>query len=67
VIPASGGCGQFFRIEVASTKFNDLPLVKQHRLVNSILKAEVGQIHGLTVNTLTTQQAKQKYGDNNPQ
>jgi stress-induced morphogen len=63
----SGGCGQFFRLEVISRKFDNLSLVKQHRLVNSIIKAEVGEIHGLTINTLSPQAAKQRLETNNPQ
>jgi len=51
VVDASGGCGSFYRILVVSDKFRGVPLVKQHRMVNDVLKSEITRIHGLTITT----------------
>lgn len=53
VLDVSGGCGAMFRIEVVSPQFDGLSLVKQHRMVNEVLKAEIGDMHGLTIKTMT--------------
>lgn len=47
----SGGCGQLYAIEVTSKAFNNLTMIKQHRLVNGILKEDVAKWHGLTLKT----------------
>ncbi|CED83727.1 BolA (bacterial stress-induced morphogen)-related protein [Phaffia rhodozyma] len=47
----SGGCGTFYAINVASPAFIGISKVKQHRLVNEILKEEIAGIHGLTLST----------------
>ncbi len=47
----SGGCGSFFKVTVESTAFNGKTLVAQHRLVNEVLKAEIAEMHGITVIT----------------
>lgn len=44
-----GGCGTFYAISIASEAFRGLSTVKQHRLVNEILKEEIEGIHGLQV------------------
>ncbi|RDX53060.1 hypothetical protein OH76DRAFT_65976 [Lentinus brumalis] len=48
----SGGCGTFYNITIASDEFKGLPLVKQQRLVNQTLKAEIEGIHGLQLKTM---------------
>ncbi|EPQ59521.1 bola-like protein, partial [Gloeophyllum trabeum ATCC 11539] len=45
----SGGCGSFYAITIASDAFKGLPMVKQHRMVNDVLKKEFEGIHGLQV------------------
>ncbi|KAI0309617.1 bola protein, partial [Amylostereum chailletii] len=45
----SGGCGSFYAITIASAAFKGMPVVKQHRLVNDVLKKEIEGIHGLQV------------------
>ncbi|KAJ3484428.1 hypothetical protein NLI96_g5651 [Meripilus lineatus] len=45
----SGGCGSFYAISITSDKFRGLSTVKQHRLVNAVLKDEIDVIHGLQV------------------
>lgn len=44
-----GGCGTFYAISIASEAFRGLSTVKQHRLVNEVLKEEIEGIHGLQV------------------
>lgn len=47
----SGGCGSMYAINIVSNKFNGISMVKQHRLVNSILKEEISGWHGLQLKT----------------
>lgn len=47
----SGGCGSMFAILVESEKFKGIPMIKQHRLVNEVLKDEIKQWHGLQLKT----------------
>ncbi|KAI5959109.1 hypothetical protein KGF57_002205 [Candida theae] len=47
----SGGCGSMFAILVESPKFKGLPMIKQHRLVNDLLKDEIKKWHGLQLKT----------------
>ena len=48
----SGGCGTFYQIISASEAFKGVPTVKQHRMVNEVLKQEIEGIHGLQVRSL---------------
>lgn len=47
----SGGCGSMFAINIQSTKFKGNTMIKQHRLVNEILKDEISKWHGLQLKT----------------
>lgn len=47
----SGGCGSMFAITVESNQFKGIPMVKQHRLVNEVLKDEIAKWHGLQLST----------------
>lgn len=47
----SGGCGSMYAINIISDKFNGISMVKQHRLVNTILKEEISSWHGLQLRT----------------
>ena len=47
----SGGCGAMYNIYVASPSFKNLNMIKQHRLVQGILKEEIKEMHGLTIET----------------
>jgi stress-induced morphogen len=51
------GSGDHFQIEVASPRFDGLPLVDQHRLVNEALAAPFasGTIHEMRIKTRGTQ------------
>ncbi|ETV96987.1 hypothetical protein H310_09835 [Aphanomyces invadans] len=54
----SGGCGSMYKIEVVSPAFEGKSRVAQHRLVNEVIKEEIGGMHGLTVKTWTPAQYK---------
>lgn len=47
----SGGCGSMFSINVTSDKFNTLTTVKQHKMINEILKEDIPRWHGLQLQT----------------
>lgn len=47
----SGGCGAMYKISVESPKFQGLSMIKQHRMVNDILKEHIKGMHGLTLDT----------------
>jgi acid stress-induced BolA-like protein IbaG/YrbA len=44
-----GGCGSFYAILVSSPAFKGLSTIKQHKLVNEVLKEDIKGIHGLQV------------------
>lgn len=50
------GGGDHFHVTVASPRFNDLPLLEQHRLVNDALAEPLrdGRIHELRIKTRGT-------------
>ena len=58
----SGTCdGAKLELVVVSTKFEGVPLLKRHRMVNDILKTELeGKIHALTMKTWTPAQYESK-------
>lgn len=47
----SGGCGSMFAISIESGKFKNIPMIKQHRLVNEALSQEISKWHGLQLRT----------------
>jgi len=49
----SGGCGSMYGIEVLSERFRGLSMLKQQRLVNQVLKEEIGGWHGVQLKTGT--------------
>ncbi|XP_071448489.1 bolA-like protein 2 [Hetaerina americana] len=52
----SDGCGAKFSVVIVSPKFEGLPLLQRHRLVNSTLKEELPNIHAFSQKTLTPAQ-----------
>lgn len=54
----AGGCGAMYRILVVSPLFEGKSMVQQHRMVHDVLKADIAQMHGLTVSTKTPVQYK---------
>mmetsp|Transcript_10928 Transcript_10928/g.32754 ORF Transcript_10928/g.32754 Transcript_10928/m.32754 type:complete len:119 (-) Transcript_10928:1278-1634(-) len=51
VIDTSGGCGSMYQLHVTADEFRDLNIVKQHQLVARLLKEEIAQWHGFTLQT----------------
>lgn len=51
VADISGGCGSMYTVYVASSLFQGMPLVKQHRMVSDALKDEIKLMHGLQITT----------------
>ncbi|CAE7188274.1 hypothetical protein P3342_008910 [Pyrenophora teres f. teres] len=47
----SGGCGSMYAIEVESPKFKGLTVIKQHKMVNEVLKDEIKSWHGVQLRT----------------
>jgi len=47
----SGGCGSMYFVSVCSELFRGLPMIKQQRLVNDVLKDKIAGWHGLRVKT----------------
>ncbi len=51
VLDVSGGCGASYHVKVASKRFQGLPVLKQHRLVQDVLKDEIRKWHALKIDT----------------
>ena len=51
-----GGCGQAFQAIIVSPQFESKNMLARHRLVNSVLKAEIAAIHAWTPKCYTPQQ-----------
>ncbi|XP_031829201.1 bolA-like protein 3 [Nomia melanderi] len=47
----SGGCGAMFEISVIAPEFEGLNTVKQHRMINEVLKEEIKDMHGIRIYT----------------
>ncbi|MCJ1252987.1 hypothetical protein MMC24_000794 [Lignoscripta atroalba] len=47
----SGGCGSMYALSITSARFKGLPMVKQHRLVNEVLREEIAGWHGVQLRT----------------
>ncbi|CAO3619824.1 unnamed protein product [Cunninghamella blakesleeana] len=51
VADVSGGCGSMYAIDIATKAFEGKSIVKQHRLINELLKEEIKGMHGLQLKT----------------
>ncbi|XP_008208500.1 bolA-like protein 3 [Nasonia vitripennis] len=51
VCDVSGGCGAMFEINVIAPEFKGLNTVKQHRIINEVLKEEIKDMHGIRIHT----------------
>ncbi|KAG7203157.1 hypothetical protein KM043_010275 [Ampulex compressa] len=51
VTDVSGGCGAMFEISVVAPEFKGLNTVKQHRIINEVLKEEIKEMHGIRIHT----------------
>jgi stress-induced morphogen len=47
----SGGCGSMYGIEISSEKFRGANMLKQQRMVNSVLGDEMKAWHGVQLRT----------------
>ncbi|GMH59718.1 hypothetical protein TrLO_g6444 [Triparma laevis f. longispina] len=47
----SGGCGSMYDVQVESSVFKGMSKVKQSRMVQDLIKKEIGEMHGLTLKT----------------
>ena len=56
------GSESHFKVSIVSDEFNDLILIKRHRLVNSILEAELKKIHALALHTMTADEWSMRGG-----
>lgn len=47
----SGGCGSMYGLDIVSPRFKGLTVIKQHKLVNSVLAEEIKGWHGVQLKT----------------
>ncbi|XP_025202713.1 bolA-like protein 3 [Melanaphis sacchari] len=47
----SGGCGAIFEVFISTTEFKGLSIVKQHQLINEVLKDQIKSMHGIRIHT----------------
>lgn len=47
----AGGCGTFYSISISHASFKGLSTIKQHRVVNELLKEEIKGMHGMQVSS----------------
>lgn len=57
------GAESHFKVTIVSQSFNDLMLIKRHRMVNQALRQEMQQIHALALHTLTPQEWQARGGE----
>lgn len=56
------GSESHFKVTIVSENFDNLMLIKRHRLVNAALSEELQQIHALALHTLTPQEWLERQG-----
>lgn len=54
----SGGCGSMYSIHITSEKFDNLPIFKQHQMVNEFLKEDIAKWHGIQLITKKVKKTK---------
>lgn len=58
------GAESHFKVTLVTEKFNELPLIRRHRAVNSALAGEIqNAIHALALHTLTPEEWFAKGGE----
>ena len=57
------GSESHFKVTIVSQSFDDLMLIKRHRLVNQALQQEIQQIHALALHTLTPREWQARGGE----
>ncbi len=50
-----------FKVIIVSEDFNNMPLIKRHRLVNELFREELKQIHALAIHTYNEAEWQKKY------
>mmetsp|Transcript_56373 Transcript_56373/g.65860 ORF Transcript_56373/g.65860 Transcript_56373/m.65860 type:complete len:87 (-) Transcript_56373:309-569(-) len=60
----SGGCGAKLDLVVVSAQFEKVPLIKRHRLINTLMKEDgiIDKLHALTIHAWTPAQWETKKG-----
>ena len=56
------GSESHFKVTIVSPSFDDLMLIKRHRMVNQALHQEIQQIHALALHTLTPEEWQARGG-----
>lgn len=56
------GSESHFKVTIVSENFDNLILIKRHRLVNAALSEELQKIHALALHTLTPQEWLDRQG-----
>jgi BolA protein len=56
------GAESHFKVTIVSRLFDQLMLIKRHRMVNQALQQEMQQIHALALHTLTPQEWQARGG-----
>jgi len=54
IADVSGGQGSKYRVEIVSSVFNGLSIIKQHRLVNECLAEPLKTVHAISIQTRRT-------------
>jgi len=62
VVDLTDGCGGKFNCLVVSSQFEGKATLARHRLVNSVLKEELKEIHAFSQKTLTPDQWEKEKG-----
>ncbi len=57
------GAESHFKVTIVSQSFDDLMLIKRHRMVNQALQQEIQQIHALALHTLTPEEWQTRGGE----
>lgn len=56
------GSESHFKVTIVSDQFEQLSLIKRHRLVNKTLEQEIPKIHALALHTMTKDEYFEKAG-----
>jgi BolA protein len=57
------GAESHFKVTIVSNSFDDLMLIKRHRMINQALQQEMQQIHALALHTLTPHEWQARGGE----
>ena len=51
VIDRSGGCGESYEVIIESTSFKNMSTIKQHRMVQEVIREEIKKWHAVSIKT----------------